>query len=144
MSLVYWWNAACRGKPKYSERNLAHCHFDYHISHVDWPGIEPVPPPPPPVVRDWRLATFTMARAGERLRFSRKFKTRTRRARNEVLTIHSVQRSLIVAIVLFCTLRVKEMSSYTGTVLSVDCDVNKYFTIFFPSPSNQNHQAYQH
>lgn len=129
MSLVYWWNAACRGKPKYSERNLAQYHFDYHVSHVDWPGIEPVPPPP--VVGDWRFAAFTMARAGERLWFSRKFKTRTRRARDKVLTIHSVHRSLTAVIVLFCTLSVKEMSSYTCSVLSVDCDVNKYFTIFF-------------
>jgi len=71
-----------------------------------------------------------MARPGERLRVSRKFKTRTRRARDEVLTIHSVQRSLTAAIVLLCTLNVKEMSPYTFTVLSVDCDVNKYFTFF--------------
>lgn len=52
MSLVYWWNAAWRGNPKYSERNLSQCHFGYHKSHMDWPGIEPVLIPPL-VVGDW-------------------------------------------------------------------------------------------
>jgi hypothetical protein len=38
------WNEIDRGKPKYLERNLSQCHFVYHKSHIDRPGIEPGPP----------------------------------------------------------------------------------------------------
>jgi hypothetical protein len=31
------------GKPKYSEKNLSHCHFLHDKSHMDWPGVEPGP-----------------------------------------------------------------------------------------------------
>jgi hypothetical protein len=37
-------NETDRGKPKYSGKNLSHCHFFQHKSHVDWRGIEPGPP----------------------------------------------------------------------------------------------------
>ena len=38
------WNEIDRRKPKYSVKNLSHYHFFYHKSHMDRPGIEPVPP----------------------------------------------------------------------------------------------------
>jgi hypothetical protein len=28
------------GKSKYSEKNLSHCHFVYHKSHMGWFGID--------------------------------------------------------------------------------------------------------
>jgi hypothetical protein len=33
------WNEIDRGKPKYSGKNLSHCHFVHHKFHLDWPGI---------------------------------------------------------------------------------------------------------
>jgi hypothetical protein len=44
MSVEYWWNDTDRGKPKYLEKNLSHCHFVLHKSHTERPGIEPGPP----------------------------------------------------------------------------------------------------
>jgi hypothetical protein len=38
------WNETDREKPKCSEKNLSQCHFVYHKSLMDWPGIEPGPP----------------------------------------------------------------------------------------------------
>jgi hypothetical protein len=38
------WNEIDGRKPKYSGKNLSQCHFVYHKSHTDWPGIEPGPP----------------------------------------------------------------------------------------------------
>jgi hypothetical protein len=32
-----------RGIPKYSKKNLLHCHFIHHKSDMDSPGIEPEP-----------------------------------------------------------------------------------------------------
>jgi hypothetical protein len=40
----YWWNDSDRGKPKYSEKILCQCRFVHHKSHMNWPGIELVPP----------------------------------------------------------------------------------------------------
>jgi hypothetical protein len=34
------WNDTGRGKLKYSEKNLFHCHVVHHKSHMDWPGIK--------------------------------------------------------------------------------------------------------
>jgi hypothetical protein len=31
------------GKPKFSERNLAHCHFVHNTFDMDWVGMEPEP-----------------------------------------------------------------------------------------------------
>jgi hypothetical protein len=40
MSMDDWWNDTDRVKPKYLEKNLSKCHFVYHKSCIDWPGIE--------------------------------------------------------------------------------------------------------
>jgi hypothetical protein len=40
ISMGHRWNNTERGKLKYLEKNLSHCHFIYHKSHMDWPGIE--------------------------------------------------------------------------------------------------------
>ena len=40
MSMGQWWNSTVRGKPKYSGKNLSHCHFVYHMSHTDWSQIQ--------------------------------------------------------------------------------------------------------
>jgi len=45
MNMEYWWNDTDKGKPKYWEINLFHCHCVYHSSHMDWVMIEPGPPP---------------------------------------------------------------------------------------------------
>jgi hypothetical protein len=29
------WSETDRGKPKYSRKNLSHCHFAHHKSHMD-------------------------------------------------------------------------------------------------------------
>jgi hypothetical protein len=38
------WNDTDRGNQKNSDKNLSHCNFVYHISHMDWPGSEFAPP----------------------------------------------------------------------------------------------------
>jgi hypothetical protein len=38
-----WVNDNDRGIPKYSEKNLAQCHFIHYKFHTYWPGIEPGP-----------------------------------------------------------------------------------------------------
>jgi hypothetical protein len=44
MSMEHWWHDTDRGKPKYSEKSLFHCHFVHHKSYKDLPGIEHWPP----------------------------------------------------------------------------------------------------
>ena len=58
MGVEHWWNDTARGKQKCWERNQSQCHFVHHKSHIDWPGIEPVPP----AVRGRRLTAWAMAR----------------------------------------------------------------------------------
>jgi len=43
MSMEHWWNDNDLGKPKYSEENIVQCHFVYHKTYMDCPGIAPVP-----------------------------------------------------------------------------------------------------
>ena len=38
------WNDTDKEKSKYRAKARAQCHFVHHKPHVDWPGIEPVPP----------------------------------------------------------------------------------------------------
>ena len=42
--MEHLWNEIDRGKPKYSEQTLSHCHFVHHKSHIDRHVIEPGPP----------------------------------------------------------------------------------------------------
>jgi hypothetical protein len=44
MSMEHWWKDTDWGKPKYSEKNPAPCHFFHKKFHMDWAGIEPRPP----------------------------------------------------------------------------------------------------
>jgi hypothetical protein len=44
MSMEHSWNDNEKGKLKYINKNLFHCHFVHHKSHTDWPGTEPRPP----------------------------------------------------------------------------------------------------
>jgi hypothetical protein len=44
MSMERWWTDTETGNPKYSERNLSQRHYVHHKSHMDWPGIEQMPP----------------------------------------------------------------------------------------------------
>jgi len=131
MGLVYWWNAECRGKPKCSERNLSQCHFDYHKSHVDWPGIEPVLSPP----------------RCERLVISRSYHGTTRRTPTGLQKIQNQGSS--------CTRRSANHSFSSEvthcshcSVVHFQCKGNEsiylyrpFSRLYFSSPSNQNHQA---
>jgi hypothetical protein len=36
MGMEYWWNDNDRAVPKYSEKNLSHCHFAHHNSYTNW------------------------------------------------------------------------------------------------------------
>jgi len=44
ISMEHWWNDADRGKPKYWEKILPHCHSVHHKSHGTRPGMEPGSP----------------------------------------------------------------------------------------------------
>jgi hypothetical protein len=35
VSMECWWSVIDKGKTEYWERNLFHCHFVYHKSHID-------------------------------------------------------------------------------------------------------------
>jgi hypothetical protein len=35
LAMEHRWNETDRGKPKYSGKNMSHCHFVHHKSHVD-------------------------------------------------------------------------------------------------------------
>lgn len=45
MSVEHWLKDTGKGKEKYCEKNMTHCHFDYHKSHIDWLS-ETAPKPP--------------------------------------------------------------------------------------------------
>jgi len=36
ITMTHWWKDTDRGKPKYWERNPAHCHFVHHKFNTDW------------------------------------------------------------------------------------------------------------
>jgi hypothetical protein len=40
----HWWNGSDRGKAEYWEKNLSQYHTVHRRPHIDWPGIETVPP----------------------------------------------------------------------------------------------------
>jgi len=40
MGMNGWWNDTDRGKPKYAEKTLSHCHSVHHKSHMIFSGIE--------------------------------------------------------------------------------------------------------
>jgi hypothetical protein len=35
MGMEEWWNDTDRGKVRYWEKNLSHCHFVHHKSHTN-------------------------------------------------------------------------------------------------------------
>jgi len=39
--MTHCWSESQTGKPKYSQKYLSHCHFAYHIYHLDRPSTEP-------------------------------------------------------------------------------------------------------
>jgi hypothetical protein len=39
--MKHWWKKTNKGKLKYIEKNLYHCHFLHHKFHMDWSGTEP-------------------------------------------------------------------------------------------------------
>jgi len=43
MNMDQWWNDADRGNLKYSEKNLSHCHFVHHKSHIDYCVVDARP-----------------------------------------------------------------------------------------------------
>jgi len=42
--MEHWWNYINKGKQKYVEKNLSHCHIVHHEPHMDCWGIEFGPP----------------------------------------------------------------------------------------------------
>jgi hypothetical protein len=42
MNMEYWWNDTDRKKPKYSEKNLSHCHIVSYKYDMPRPGTGPV------------------------------------------------------------------------------------------------------
>jgi hypothetical protein len=42
IAVKHLWEGANRGKSRYADKKVSHCHLGYHKSRMEWPGLDPV------------------------------------------------------------------------------------------------------